>query len=46
MADGDIVRYNEIKRMDAIREFWQYFDFWREKQKLKIKQARNNIKKP
>lgn len=40
MADGDVVRYNEIKRMDAVYEFWNYFDFWREKQTKNLEEYR------
>ena len=40
MSDGDVVKMQEIKRMDAIREFWQFFDFWREKQQQKLEQLR------
>lgn len=42
MADGDITRINEIKRMDAKLEFWQFFDNWREKQQQKLEQLRKN----
>lgn len=40
MADGDVLKYNEIKRLDAITEFWKFFDLWRERQSKKIEQAR------
>lgn len=36
MAEGDITRYNEIKRLDCLTEFWIYFDSWRDKQKKLI----------
>lgn len=41
MADGDLAKANEIKKMDAIREFWQYFDFWRAKQQKKIEEIKH-----
>ena len=40
MAEGDPVRYNEIRRMDAIKEFWTYYDFWKKRQERKIEQMR------
>ena len=40
MADGDPLRYNEIRRMDAIKEFWTYYDFWKKRQEMKIAQMR------
>lgn len=40
MADGDVTKYNEIKRLDAIHEFWKFFDFWKERQEQKIAAAR------
>lgn len=42
MANGDISKANEIKKMDATREFWQYFDYWRENQKKQLEQMKNN----
>ena len=40
MAEGDIVRYGEIKRMDAIYEFWAYFDLWSDKQNKTLEDYR------
>lgn len=40
MADGDVNKANEIKRMDATLEFWQYFDYWRQKQQEKLELIR------
>ena len=40
MAESDIVRYNEIKRMDAVYEFWAYFDLWLDKQNRDLKDYR------
>lgn len=40
MAEGDITRYNEIKRMDAISEFWSYFDLWSDKQNRSLEEYR------
>jgi coenzyme F420-reducing hydrogenase beta subunit len=45
MADGDVLKYNEIKRLDAITEFWKFFDLWRERQNKKIEQARKQQSK-
>ena len=45
MSDGDITKYNEIKKLDAIKEFWGFFDLWREKQLKNIENARNRLKK-
>ena len=45
MAEGDIIRYNEIKKMDTITEFWHFFDAWREKQKQAIEDYKHNKKK-
>lgn len=42
MADGDILVYNEIKRMDTLTEFWGYFDRWREKQQQIIEEYKKN----
>ena len=36
---------NEIKRLDAITEFWKFFDLWRERQSKKIEQARKQQSK-
>lgn len=40
MADGDPLRYNEIRRMDALKEFWIFFDFWKKRQEKKIENIR------
>lgn len=40
MSDGDIVRYKEIKRMDALAEFWNYFDLWSDKQNRSLEEYR------
>ena len=40
MADGDVNKANDIKRMDATLEFWQYFDYWRQKQQEKLEMIR------
>ena len=41
MADGDITRYNEIKKMDALYEFWNYFEMWQEKQAKQLENYKN-----
>ena len=45
MAEGDVVRYNEIKRMDTITEFWHFFDFWRQRQTKKLENLRKQNNK-
>ena len=45
MADGDVVRYNEIKRMDAVYEFWNYFDFWKNKTTKNLEKYRRQQRK-
>jgi len=45
MAEGDITRYNEIKRMDCLTEFWFYYDVWREKQKEAIEEYKKQKRK-
>lgn len=45
MSEGDILRYNEIKRMDAVFEFWNYFDFWRNKQVKNLEGYRRQQRK-
>lgn len=45
MAEGDVQKANEIKRMDATLEFWQYFDYWRQKQKEKLDQIKQQQQK-
>lgn len=45
MAEGDVQKANEIKRMDATLEFWQYFDYWRQKQKEKLDQIKKQQQK-
>lgn len=42
MADGDIIKYKEIKRMNAISEFWFFFDSWREKQQQLIEEYKRS----
>lgn len=42
MADGDPVKYKEIKSMDAIKEFWGYYEFWKKKQERLIAQMKQN----
>ena len=44
MADGDVTKYNEIKRLDAITEFWKFFDYWKQRQEAKIKAHRTHKK--
>lgn len=44
MADGDIIKANEIKEMDAKRDFWQFMDYWKTKQKEKINSIRQRRK--
>lgn len=41
MAEGDALRYKEIKRMDALGEFWDYLDMWRAKQERIINTTKN-----
>ena len=41
MAEGDVTRYNEIKRLNVF-EFWKYFDFWRERMSKRIEANRKN----
>lgn len=40
MADGDPIKYETIKRMDAIAEFWSYLDYFKDKQDSRIKNLR------
>ena len=39
MSKGDILAYNQIKKMDVF-EFWPFFDRWRAKQKEDIEKSK------
>ena len=45
MADGDVIKANEINGMDARREFWQFLDYFNAKQQEKINNMRQNKKR-
>lgn len=45
MADGDIKTINEIKAMDAKKEFWLFMDSWNNKRQEKLNQIKQQNKK-
>lgn len=42
MADGDPLKYNEIRGLDAIKEFWIFYDMWAAKQEALLQQYKKN----
>lgn len=42
MANGDPVKYAEIRKLDAVKEFWVFYDLWVQRQEEIIKQHKKN----